>query len=241
MEFSRQVYWSRLPFLLQGIFPTHGWNLCFLHLLFWPADSLPLAPPRKHKNLQRRSNSISQSYILSYKLFWTMLACLWDRSEGEQNSISVVWNKIQDILFFYLNASTYLRITTVFPFSLLWVSVPSVSLHMVWFPDLSCPECHPLNQLQWINVFKMWCPELDMVLQVPCGSHPVPQTTQFFSQSPLSCCTQSQLSSSRAGIKPCHPQPVLILNVKFIFVYIEHFFLMLPVLAVSWSCHLCTC
>ena len=170
-----------------------------------------------------------------------MLACLWDRSEGERNSISVVWNKTQDILFFYLNASTYLRITTVFPFSLLWVSVLSVFLHMVSFPDLSCPNYHPLNQLQWISVFKMWCPELDTVFQVLCGSHSVLQTIQFFSQSTLSCCTQSQLSSSWAGIKPCHPQPVLILNVKLIFVYIEYFSLMLPVLVVSWSCHLCIC
>ena len=34
-------------FLLQGIFPTHGSNLHFLHLLHWQADSLPLVPPRK--------------------------------------------------------------------------------------------------------------------------------------------------------------------------------------------------
>ena len=26
--------------LLQGIFPTQGWNLCLLHLLHWQADSL---------------------------------------------------------------------------------------------------------------------------------------------------------------------------------------------------------
>ena len=29
-------------FLLQGIFPTQGLNLCLLHLLHWQADSLPL-------------------------------------------------------------------------------------------------------------------------------------------------------------------------------------------------------
>ena len=28
-------------FLLQGIFPTQGSNVCFLHLLHWRADSLP--------------------------------------------------------------------------------------------------------------------------------------------------------------------------------------------------------
>ena len=32
-------------FLLQGIFPTQGSNLCLLHLLRWQVDALPLAPP----------------------------------------------------------------------------------------------------------------------------------------------------------------------------------------------------
>ena len=31
--------------ILQGIFPTQGSNLCLLHLLYWQADFLPLAPP----------------------------------------------------------------------------------------------------------------------------------------------------------------------------------------------------
>ena len=39
MEFSRQEYWSGLPFLSPGIFPTQGLNP---HLLHWQADSLPL-------------------------------------------------------------------------------------------------------------------------------------------------------------------------------------------------------
>ena len=30
-------------FVLQGIFPTQGLNPCFLHLLHWQADSLPLS------------------------------------------------------------------------------------------------------------------------------------------------------------------------------------------------------
>ena len=34
-------------FLLQGIFPTQGWNPCLLHLLQWQEGSLPLAPPGK--------------------------------------------------------------------------------------------------------------------------------------------------------------------------------------------------
>ena len=37
-----QEYWSGCYFLLQEIFPTQGSNLCFLHLLHWQVDSLPL-------------------------------------------------------------------------------------------------------------------------------------------------------------------------------------------------------
>ena len=40
MRFSRQEYWSGLPFPPPRIFPTQGSNL---HLLHWQADSLPLS------------------------------------------------------------------------------------------------------------------------------------------------------------------------------------------------------
>ena len=43
MGFSRQEYWNGCHTLLQGIFPTQGSNLCFLHLLHWQMGSLPLA------------------------------------------------------------------------------------------------------------------------------------------------------------------------------------------------------
>ena len=33
--------------LLQGIFPTLRLNLGLMHLLYWQADSLPVAPPGK--------------------------------------------------------------------------------------------------------------------------------------------------------------------------------------------------
>ena len=42
MEFSKQEYWSRLPFLLQGIFQTQRLNPHLLCLLHWQVDSLPL-------------------------------------------------------------------------------------------------------------------------------------------------------------------------------------------------------
>ena len=34
-DFSRQEYWSGLPFLIQGIFPTQGSNLGLFRLLLW--------------------------------------------------------------------------------------------------------------------------------------------------------------------------------------------------------------
>ena len=42
LRFSRQQYWSVLPFHPPGIFPTQGLNPCLLHLLHCQADSLPL-------------------------------------------------------------------------------------------------------------------------------------------------------------------------------------------------------
>ena len=47
MGFSRPEYWSELPFLLQGIFLTQGWNPRLLCLLHWQAGSLPLVLPGK--------------------------------------------------------------------------------------------------------------------------------------------------------------------------------------------------
>ena len=46
-EFPRQEYWSGLHFLLQGIFPTQGWNLHLFCLLHRQADSLPMSHTRE--------------------------------------------------------------------------------------------------------------------------------------------------------------------------------------------------
>ena len=48
-------------FLLQGIFPTQGSNLCLLCLLHWQADSLPLAPPGKPNIVGQLVNLVTQS------------------------------------------------------------------------------------------------------------------------------------------------------------------------------------
>ena len=47
MEFSRQEYWSGLPFPTPGDLLNPGLNLCLLWLLHRQANSLPPAPPGK--------------------------------------------------------------------------------------------------------------------------------------------------------------------------------------------------
>ena len=41
--FSRQEYWSGLPFPPPGDIPNPGLNLCLFHLPDWQADLLPLS------------------------------------------------------------------------------------------------------------------------------------------------------------------------------------------------------
>ena len=47
LGFSRQEYWSGLPFPSPGDLPNQGSNPDLLHLLHWQASSLPVAPPGK--------------------------------------------------------------------------------------------------------------------------------------------------------------------------------------------------
>ena len=47
MEFSRQEYWSGLPFPPPRDLYNPGIHRHLFHLLHWQAGSLPLAPPRK--------------------------------------------------------------------------------------------------------------------------------------------------------------------------------------------------
>ena len=50
MGFSRQGYWSELPFPSLGIFPTQELSPRLLCLLHWQAGSLALTPPGKPLN-----------------------------------------------------------------------------------------------------------------------------------------------------------------------------------------------
>ena len=49
MEFSRQEYWSRLPFPTPRDLPDPRIECSLLHLLHWQADCLPLCPLGRHE------------------------------------------------------------------------------------------------------------------------------------------------------------------------------------------------
>ena len=55
-------------FLLQGIFPTQGWNPHLLHLLFWQVDSLPLVSPPPTP--AKKKNSITKKEIQLSFINW---------------------------------------------------------------------------------------------------------------------------------------------------------------------------
>ena len=65
MGFSREEYWSGLPSLLQGIFPTQGWHLHLLCLLYWQAGSLPLMPPGKPSVIQGQQQNCGERWMLA--------------------------------------------------------------------------------------------------------------------------------------------------------------------------------
>ena len=76
LGFFRQEDWSRLPFLLQWIFPTQRLNPRLLHLLHWHVDSLPLRHLGNHVHLlwggdQKQTSGLGKWYGV-YKGMSTM-------------------------------------------------------------------------------------------------------------------------------------------------------------------------
>ena len=61
MEFSKQEYWSGLPFPPPGDFPTQESNPGLLSLLHWQADSLPLPSPGKLDFTSTQKNQRGQT------------------------------------------------------------------------------------------------------------------------------------------------------------------------------------
>ena len=74
--FSRQEYWSRLPFPPPRIFPTQGSNLHFLSLLHWQAGSLPPCHLGSHPQTQ---HSTFNSSSVKWRNRGTNFTGLWWR------------------------------------------------------------------------------------------------------------------------------------------------------------------
>ena len=87
MRFSRQEYWSGLPFPTPGIFLTQGSNPCFLH---WQADSLPLRPQGRLLGLTviRFKFSSGTYYVPGFGLDWKF------RSEQATFLLSQLYNPL---------------------------------------------------------------------------------------------------------------------------------------------------
>ena len=68
--FSRQEYWSRLPFPPSGDLPNQGSNPCLLHLLHWQVGSLPLAPPGNHLYFNKEKRLSSTNHLYSILASW---------------------------------------------------------------------------------------------------------------------------------------------------------------------------
>ena len=96
--------------LLQGIFKTQGSNMQILHLLYWQADSLPLAPPNclmwPHIFLRLQSISSkrtfriymsSQDLFLSYR-YIQVFAYLTFTLRFFRNTSSFMWSKVNSKL-----------------------------------------------------------------------------------------------------------------------------------------------
>ena len=69
--------------LLEGIFPTQGWNLNLLYLLHWQGGSLPLAPPGFSRLFQKANNiylyfTPSMKLVKEYCKMLNLVICNWD-------------------------------------------------------------------------------------------------------------------------------------------------------------------
>ena len=94
MEFSRQEYWSGLPFPSPGDFPNSGMELCLLSLLHWQEGSLPLVPPGKPQiilsSVQFSCSVVSDS-LWPHGLQHTRLPCPSPTSGVYSSSCPLSW------------------------------------------------------------------------------------------------------------------------------------------------------
>ena len=79
MGFSRQEYWSGLPFPPPGIFQTQGSNPGLLHLLHWQVDSSPLSPlGSPSRTMAKKTRSSGWRHSADRAWVQTELEADWD-------------------------------------------------------------------------------------------------------------------------------------------------------------------
>ena len=94
MGFSRQEYWSGLPFPSPGDFPNPGMELCLLSLLHWQVGSLPLVPPGKPQSILSSvqfSRSVMSNSLWPHGLQHARPPCPSPTSRVYSNSCPLSW------------------------------------------------------------------------------------------------------------------------------------------------------
>ena len=88
--FSRQEYWSGLPYPPPGDLPNQGLNMCFQHLLHWLVGSLPLVPPGKPII---KPYTASRMLLLSHLSRVRLRAMPWTAAYQAPPSIGFSWQE----------------------------------------------------------------------------------------------------------------------------------------------------
>ena len=108
--FSGQEYRSGLPCLLQGLFPTQGWNPPLLCLLRWQVGSLPLASPGKPQTSGMVEVLISLSSSVS--VFFIYIEANWQGVYRLKNATSS-WKISHFFFMMYWPLLTYFHLSLV--------------------------------------------------------------------------------------------------------------------------------
>ena len=96
-----EEYWSGFPFLLQGMFPTQGLNLCLPH---WQADSLPLShlgSPQIKLLRKHRSKLLATLHPLAKN--WTQLSTEHSPNHFSSLAVNPHFLLSKPSLIFYFN------------------------------------------------------------------------------------------------------------------------------------------
>ena len=90
MEFSRQEYWSGLPFPTSGVFSTQGSNPHLLRLLHWQEDSLPLSHLGIPTSIKVKTNGfyIKILYVSDMFYFSNGYICIMEQSHRISDHIT---------------------------------------------------------------------------------------------------------------------------------------------------------